>query len=46
MTEIDRLIQKALNKAITYRCTPMPVKHSPRLTVKTISLNSPKTKKH
>ena len=45
MTEIDSLIQKALNKALDYRNTPIPVKHSPRLTVKTISLNSPKTKK-
>ena len=45
MTEINSLIQKALDKAITYRSTPIPVKHSPRLTVKTTSLNSSKTKK-
>jgi len=45
MTEIDRLINKALDKSLAYRAKPLSPKHNPHLTIHITVLNTPRTKK-
>jgi len=45
MTKLNRLIQNALDKALSIKQTPLTIKHTPHVCIKTSALSSRTTKR-